>query len=320
MAKTKFRYNPQTLTFDTVRVPLKRRIGRFLLGMSLASGVFVGLGYAFTSFIDTPGVMALKRENADLLLRYDLIRRQSGELSELLHHIERRDNQLYRVIFESDSIPASIRRGGYGGHEQYNFGPSAHAEMLRQTSEQIDELAWRAYIQSRSFDDVVELAKNKVLLNECIPAIHPISVKDFSRISDFFGWRKKHPVTGVVAFHHGLDFAGKIGTPIYATGDGVVESTSYSFGGYGNQVVIDHGFGYKTRYAHLHKINVEPGQRVKRAEAIGQLGNSGRSTGPHLHYEVMVRGKHVNPLNYFNNMSEEEYEQMLQNASSQFLD
>lgn len=320
MAKTKFRYNPQTLTFDTITVPLRRRIGRALLAVGLVGGIFVGLGYTFTSLIDTPGVMALKRESADLLLNYELMRRQVGELSEMLQRIEHRDNQLYRVIFESDSIPTSIRRGGYGGHEQYNFGPSAHAEMLQRTSEQIDVLAWRAYIQSRSFDDVVELAKNKVLLNECIPAIHPISVKDFSRISDFFGLRKKHPVTGQVSFHHGLDFAGAIGTPIYATGDGVVESTSYSFAGYGNQVVIDHGFGYKTRYAHLHKINVEPGQKVKRAEIIGQLGNSGRSTGPHLHYEVLVRERHVNPLNYFNNMSEQEYELMIQNASSLFLD
>lgn len=280
----------------------------------------MGLGFAFTSFIDTPSVLALQRENADLLLNYELTRRQMDEMVDMMQELETRDNQLYRVIFESDPIPLSIRKGGYGGHEEYNFGASEYADMLRHTSETLDELTWRAYIQSRSFDDVIALAKNKELLNECIPAIHPISVKDISRISDFFGPRKRHPVTGQVSFHHGLDFAGAIGTPIYATGDGVVESTSYSFGGYGNQVVVDHGFGYKTRYAHLHKISVEPGQKVKRAEEIGQLGNSGRSTGPHLHYEVIVRNKQVNPLNYFNNMSEEEYENMLKNASSQFLD
>lgn len=320
MAKTKFRYNPQTLTFDTIKVSVRQRIARAALALLVSGGIFVGLGFAFTSFIDTPSVMSLKRENANLLLSYELTRRQMGELMDMMQRIESHDNHLYRVIFESDSIPTSIRRGGYGGHEEYNFGASEHSEMLQRTSEMLDELAWRAYIQSRSFDDVIDLAKNKVLLNECIPAIHPVSVKDFTRISDFFGLRKKHPVTGLVSFHHGLDFAGAIGTPIYATGDGVVESTSYSFGGYGNQVVIDHGFGYKTRYAHLHKINVEPGQKVKRAEVIGQLGNSGRSTGPHLHYEVMVRDKHVNPLNYFNNMSEEDYENMIKNASIQFLD
>lgn len=321
MQQDKYRFNQQTLQFDKVDVPLKKRLAKILIHFVLYFGIFIVLGYSFSFFIDTPSVKGLKRTNSELLLKYELTAKQLSEMGDALSDVEARDNNIYRAIFESDPIPSSIRRGGSGGHEHYSqFENVSNREELVTISRLLDELTWRSYIQSRSFDDVFILAKNKERMNECIPAIQPVSVKDFVRISDFFGMRKKHPVTGLTTFHYGIDFAGSTGTPIHSAGDGVVVSASYSFKGYGNQVIIDHGFGYKTRYAHLKKINVEVGQKVKRTEVIGLMGSTGQSTGPHLHYEVLVRNKPVNPLNYFNDMTEEDYENMLKNASSQFLD
>lgn len=321
MQRPKYRFNPQTLSFDAVRIPLRKRMAKVLIHFIMSLAFFVGLGYSFTFFVDTPNVKSLKRQNSELLLRYDLTSKQLNEMSEVLATIEARDNNIYRAIFESDTIPTTIRRGGYGGHEKYtHLHGTGHGEMVRGIALQLDMLTWRTYIQSRSFDDVTVLAKNMELLNECIPAIQPVSVKDFVCISDFFGLRRRHPVLGTTTFHSGIDFAGADGTPIHATGDGEVIAASYSFGGYGNQVVIDHGFGYQTRYAHLKKIKVAVGQKVKRTEVIALMGNTGQSTGTHLHYEVLIRNKAVDPLNYFNDMTEEDYEDMLKNASSQLLD
>lgn len=321
MARTKYRFNQQTLSFDTIEIPFGKRVTKILIHFVLYFGIFIVLGYSFAFFIDTPKAKALKRLNSELLLKYDLTEKSLEHMNQLLTTIETRDNNIYRAIFESDSIPTSIRRGGYGGHETYQqFDGLSNGNLMRKTAKMLDEIAWRSYIQSRSFDDVAILAKNKERMNECIPAIQPVSVKDFVRISDFFGLRRKHPVTGLTTFHYGIDFAGTPGTPIHAVGDGVVICASYSFKGYGNQVIIDHGFGYKSRYAHLKSINVVEGQKVKRTEVIGLLGSSGQSTGPHLHYEVLLRNQAVNPLNYFNDMTEDDYEKMLKNASSQFLD
>lgn len=321
MSRAKYRFNPQTLSFDAVEVSLKKRLAKILIHFVLSCGIFIVLGYSFAFFIDTPKERSLQRINSELILKYELTEKSLEHMSQILSDIERHDNFIYRTIFEADTIPNTIRQGGYGGHERYTqFDGLTHGDLMRKTSRMLDGLAWRSYIQSRSFDDVVTLAKNKERMNECIPAIQPVSVKDFVRISDFFGLRRRHPVTGLTSFHRGLDFAGAPGTPIHATGDGIVIRASYSFDGYGNQVVIDHGFGYKTRYAHLQSINVTEGQKVKRTEVIGLMGSSGRSTGPHLHYEVLLRNTSVNPINYFNNMTEEDYENMLKNASSQFLD
>jgi murein DD-endopeptidase MepM/ murein hydrolase activator NlpD len=179
------------------------------------------------------------------------------------------------------------------------------------TFKRIDVLSKKIYVQSKSFDTVIELAKNKEKMNACIPAIQPVGLKDFARISDYFGARSD-PFTGKRTMHHGMDFTGPKGSDIFATGDGVVVTSGYTVHGYGNRVIIDHGYGYKTIYAHLNKIYVDEGQRVSRGDVIGALGNTGRSTGAHLHYEVKLNNRSVNPINYyFNDMSEEEYELMV---------
>ncbi len=320
MAKIKYQFNPHTLSFDIIRIPFYKRLTKILIHLGFYLAIFFVLGYGFSIFVDTPIEQGLKRTNSEYLLKYELTIKQLNELNIMLAQMESRDNNIYRSIFETDSIPLSIRRGGYGGAEKYaNLYGNSNSAVLIKTYRMLDEISWRSYIQSRSFDEVAEMAKNKERMIECVPAIQPISVKNLVRISDFYGFRKD-PMSRARTMHQGIDFAGPIGTPVYSTGDGVVIEADYSFSGYGNQVIVDHGFGYKTRYAHLHKINVKVGDKVERAEMVGSLGSSGKSTGPHLHYEVMVRNNPVNPINYFNDMTEDDYELMLDNYSSDFMD
>ncbi len=320
MAKIKYQFNPHTLSFDIIRIPFYKRLAKILIHLGFYLAIFFVLGYGFSIFVDTPIEQGLKRTNSEYLLKYELTIKQLNELNIMLAQMESRDNNIYRSIFETDSIPLSIRRGGYGGAEKYaNLYGNSNSAVLIKTYRMLDEISWRSYIQSRSFDEVAEMAKNKERMIECVPAIQPISVKNLVRISDFYGFRKD-PMSRARTMHQGIDFAGPIGTPVYSTGDGVVIEADYSFSGYGNQVIVDHGFGYKTRYAHLHKINVKVGDKVERAEMVGSLGSSGKSTGPHLHYEVMVRNNPVNPINYFNDMTEDDYELMLDNYSSDFMD
>ncbi len=313
MGKTKFRYNPLTLSFERIEYSLPQKIAKVAIkfGYSLLiASVFVG---TYSIFFDTPKEKILKRTNAEIRLNFELLENRIADANSVVDIIQRRDNHIYRSIFEADTIPSTIRLGGYGGSSRYNrFEAISNPEPVIRTLNMLDQLTWKVYIQSKSFDEVVEMAKNKEKMVLSIPAIQPVAVKDLVRMSDDFGYRRD-PFTRQIKLHTGIDFAGPIGVPVYATGNGVVVEANFSFFGYGNQVVVDHGFGYKTRYAHLHKMNVQVGQEVVRGQQIGTLGNSGRSTGPHLHYEVILRNNPVNPLNYFNDMRSDEYDQMVAN-------
>jgi murein DD-endopeptidase MepM/ murein hydrolase activator NlpD len=234
----------------------------------------------------------------------------------LLTEIQQRDNNIYRSIFEADTIPSSLRMGGLGGVSRYDeLQWFSKSNLLIDIASKLDQVTWKTYIQSKSFDEVVGLAKNKEKMIVSIPAIQPVSVSDLNRISDYFGSRWD-PFTRKRKFHYGIDFAGPKGVPVYATGNGKVVSAEFSFFGYGNVVLIDHGFGYKSRYAHLQSIAVSSSDKVTRGQIIGYLGNSGRSTGPHLHYEVLHRNNAVDPLNYFNEMSPEEFDLMVNKANT----
>lgn len=313
MGKTKFRYNPLTLSFERIEYSLPQKIAKLAIkfGYSLLiASVFVG---TYSIFFDTPKEKILKRTNAEIRLNFELLENRIADANSVIDVIQRRDNHIYRSIFEADTIPSTIRLGGYGGSNRYNrFEAISNPEPVIRTLNMLDQLTWKVYIQSKSFDEVIEMAKNKEKMVLSIPAIQPVAVKDLVRMSDDFGYRRD-PFTRQIKLHTGIDFAGPIGVPVYATGNGVVVEANFSFFGYGNQVVVDHGFGYKTRYAHLHKMNVQVGQEVVRGQQIGTLGNSGRSTGPHLHYEVILRNNPVNPLNYFNDMRSDEYDQMVAN-------
>jgi murein DD-endopeptidase MepM/ murein hydrolase activator NlpD len=312
MAKTKYRFNPHTLKFDVISHPLRKKIAKIAIHLLVNVTIAASLTYIYSIFLDTPKEKNIKRDIANITLKYDLFQRKINEKSNLVNEFQKRDNNIYRAIFEADSIPNSLREGGYGGVNRYKiFEKYQHADLLVSTFTMLDRLSWKVYVQSKSFDEVIDLARNKEKMTHCVPAIQPVSL---TNISAYFGFRPD-PFTRKTTMHYGIDFTGSIGTPVHVTGDGIVIEAEYSFNGYGKQIVVDHGFGYKTRYAHLSKIGVKTGEKVKRGEVVGLLGNTGRSTGPHLHYEVLLRNSSTDPLNYFNDLTMEDYDKMVKYAT-----
>ena len=317
MSKTGYRFNPETLSYDKIRITNKRKlwswIVKFFQSLSLAIVIF----FIVTSIIDSPKEKALKREKEELLAQYNLLDNQINRLDKVLKDLENRDDNIYRVIFETEPIDASIRRAGTGGSNKYeDIKNMDNAELIINTSKKLDELAKAMYIQSRSYDEIEHLAKNKMDMLDSIPAILPVSLSNKAvRFSSSFGYRI-HPIYKTVKLHAGMDFSGPIGTPIYATGNGKITSAS-THKGYGKCIEIDHGFKYKTVYAHLDKYNVRVGQKVKRGDIIGYMGNTGRSTGPHIHYEVKKNNVPVDPINYyFNDLTAEEYDKLVLEANN----
>jgi murein DD-endopeptidase MepM/ murein hydrolase activator NlpD len=267
--------------------------------------------------LELPKTIILKKRNAEWASKMEVMNRQLDKCDETLTALQMRDDDIYRARFGMHEIPQEVRNACFGGVNRYShYDAMDQSAPLKRTAIRLDVLTKKTYVQSRSFDEVAQLSKRAGEMASCIPAISPV-VPDRSiyRLSSSFGYRSD-PFTGKSKRHSGVDFALKPGNPIYATGDGVVEKVKYEFYGYGNQVLIDHGFGYKTRYAHLKSINVVEGMKVKRGECIGESGNSGRSSGPHLHYEVLYKDKHINPANYFDlTITPEEYSTMVQNTA-----
>ncbi|MBP7808080.1 MAG: M23 family metallopeptidase [Bacteroidia bacterium] len=316
MSKVKYRFNTKSLTYEKVKVTFRDRFWRFLsylaIGLVFATGTVL-LAY---KFIDSPKEKMLKREIEALQLQYNLLHKKMDQTQLVLNDLQDRDDNIYRVIFESEPIPNSIRQAGFGGSDRYSvFDNYENAELLKTTTERLDKITKELYIQSKSFDEVVNLAKNKEQLLSSIPAIMPINNKDLRRQPGGFGWRT-HPIYKTPEFHPGMDFAAEQGTPIYATGDGVVETADANAQGYGNHVVINHGFGYQTLYGHMSKMAVKVGKKIKRGELVGYVGSTGLSTAPHIHYEVIKNGEKVNPINfYFNDLTPQQYQVMLEMSS-----
>lgn len=316
MSKVKYRFNTKSLTYEKVKVTFRDRFWRFLsylaIGLVFATGTVL-LAY---KFIDSPKEKMLKREIEALQLQYNLLHKKMDQTQLVLNDLQDRDDNIYRVIFESEPIPNSIRQAGFGGSDRYSvFDNYDNAELLKTTTERLDKITKQLYIQSKSFDEVVNLAKNKEQLLSSIPAIMPINNKDLRRQPGGFGWRT-HPIYKTPEFHPGMDFAAEQGTPIYATGDGVVETADANAQGYGNHVVINHGFGYQTLYGHMSKMAVKVGKKIKRGELVGYVGSTGLSTAPHIHYEVIKNGEKVNPINfYFNDLTPQQYQIMLEMSS-----
>ncbi|PCJ86733.1 MAG: peptidase M23 [Flavobacteriales bacterium] len=323
MFEAKYKYNPKTLTYEKVAITLRKRllkIGFFILTGLVFAVLIVISSY---SFIDSPREKRLQRENQQLSLQYEIMNSRLSQMEGVLEDIQKRDDYIYREIFEAEPIPNNIRKAGFGGVNRYKqlYGYD-NSELTIETSKRLDKLSKQLYIQSKSFDEVYEMAKQKEKMLASIPAIQPISNKDLTRVASGFGMRI-HPIYKTRRRHDGMDFTAKIGTDIYATGNGKVVEVVRSRRGYGNHVVIDHGYGYRTLYAHMNKFKVRKGQKVKRGEIIGYVGNTGTSAGPHLHYEVVKNERKINPVNfYFNDLSPEEYEQMIEisSASNQSFD
>jgi murein DD-endopeptidase MepM/ murein hydrolase activator NlpD len=316
MPKIKYHFDSKTLTFKKVKLVWKEKVKRALAFLLVTGSAAVLINFVFTSFHKTPKEINLEEEREVLLSKYAGLNNRLGELTLIIDDIQQRDDYFYRSIFELEPIPPTVREAGFGGTNRYlDLEGYDNSEVIIGTAKELDVLSKKIYVQSKSFDTVIELARNKEKMIASIPAIQPVALKDFTRISDYFGVRND-PFTGKKRMHHGMDFTGPEGADIFVTGDGVVVEAGYSIYGYGNRVVIDHGYGYKTIYAHLEKILVDEGQKVKRGDVLGTLGNTGRSTGAHLHYEIKLNNRPVNPINYyFNDISEEEYELMVEACS-----
>ena len=317
MAKQKvyYFYNPKTLSYERVYPSFKERvlsaIGKFVMSTVLGS-LMVG---AIMFFIDSPEEVLLKKENSLLSSHYKLLDKRLDEAMTIIEGMQERDNNLYRALFMADPISAANKTGLKNSSRYNDLRHLPNAEIVLTTSQKMDALARRLYVQSKSFDDLLELAQTQEERLQCIPAIQPIANKDLKQTASGYGMRMD-PIYRTPRFHAGMDFNARVGTDIYATGNGLVEFAGWRQG-YGNTVVINHGFGYKTLYAHMHNIKIREGQKVSRGEVIGTVGNTGKSTGPHLHYEVLVRGIHDNPAKYyFMDLSPEEYDRMFQIAES----
>lgn len=298
----KYIFNSQTLSYEVIDEPRKRVYIR--LGVIAAVGLvcFFAYFYLFTGVLGmkTPKELVLENRNRELVSKMQMLERRMEEKNEVLVDIQMRDNMVYRPIFGMDEISSDVRNAGFGGVDRYSsLEQFEHSALLVSTAMKMDILTKKTYIQSRSFDEVSVLAKRAGEMAACVPSIYPFERTARVHQSSSFGYRF-HPIRKSVIFHEGIDFSGPSGEPIFATGDGVVEQVQYQYFGYGNCVVIDHGFGYKTRYAHLKETKVTKGQKVSRGDQIATMGNTGQSTGTHLHYEVIYMGKHINPWNFLN--------------------
>ncbi len=313
MGKSKYRFNTESLNYDKVRPSLKKRLLILISYISILALVAILLNVFYSSVFDSPREKALKRENSLLNNQFKILNEKVAHLETVLEDIEKRDDNIYRTIFNADPIPHSVRDAGTGGVNRYeDLEGYDNSDMIIETAKRLDQLSKAVVVQSKSYDDVIEMAKSRELQLSSLPAIQPISNKDLTRTASGWGYRI-HPIYKIRKFHHGMDFTAPTGTEVYATADGTIEVVEKSRRGYGNKVIIDHGFGYKTLYAHLEGFNnLIKGKKVKRGDVIAFVGSSGLSTAPHLHYEVHRNNKKINPINYyFEDLTADEYDEMI---------
>jgi murein DD-endopeptidase MepM/ murein hydrolase activator NlpD len=314
MSKVKYYYDPDTLSYRPIEFTNKKLISNVVLFI-LASFVF-GLSSLLillnSDWINTPAEISQKRALENYELQFEILSKKLNQIEAVVENIEERDNNIYRVYFEASPIPEEQRRAGFGGVNRYkNLEGYDNSDLIINTTKRLDVLSKQTVVQSRSLDEIERLAANKAELIEAIPSIQPIKNQDLMRMASGYGYRTD-PFTKKRRFHYGMDFSARRGTPIYATGNGVVKRADNRSSGYGKHIRIDHGFGYVSLYAHLSKYNVRRGQRVKRGDIIGYVGNTGRSVGPHLHYEIFKDKKKINPLNfYYGNLSQKEFDALL---------
>ena len=324
MSKVKYYYDTKTLSYRKIERSFRQKLKDSIVVIA-ASGILAALFFVlYTIVIDSPKEKKLKRENMALQIQYNLLNERMDNMAVVLEDMQNRDDNIYRVIFESDPIPSSVRNAGFGGANRYKeLEGYESSALLIETKKKLDELSKMAAVQSKSFDEVKNMALDKEKMLASIPGIQPIANKNLKRMASGYG-RRIHPIYKVRKMHWGMDFSAKTGTPIFATGDGIISNDRKVGGsGYGKYIVINHGYGYQTLYAHMSKVAVKKGQKVKRGDVIGYVGNTGRSVAPHLHYEVVKDGKKVNPINfYYSDLTPEEFEQMIEisNSTNQSFD
>lgn len=320
MAKIKYYYDTESCRYERIKVSTLD-VSLNLLGFFVISSL-IGLGIFFISdhYFESPAKAALRKENEELKLYYDLLEKEMKIVNDELDVLEERDDDIYRVIYGVDPVPDEIRAAGYGGVDRYKDLLDKGIErenLIIENLKRVDQLKKEMYIQTKSYDDIMELALDNEAKLASLPAIQPVSNKELKRLASGFGMRM-HPIYKKLRMHKGIDFSVRIGTPVYATGDGVIIETKSKFNGYGKSIEIKHGYGFKTLYAHLSQFAVKKGQKVKRGQLIGYSGNSGASTGPHLHYEVIENGKHVNPVyHFYQDLTHSEYEEIIKLSSKE---
>lgn len=314
--KINYHFNVHSLSIEKVRVTIKDRLKKVFTVVGFGS-VFAAVVLLIAyNFFNSPKEKMLLREIEQYKLQFEIMNNKINNISAVLKDIENRDDNIYRVIFEAEPIPSSIRNAGIGGNNRYaSLEGFNNSEQIIETAKKIDKISRQLYVQSKSFDEVYEMAKNKEDMMVRLPAILPMP-KNRGQIISGFGLRF-HPILKYRRMHTGIDISAPKGTPIYATGDGVVTSTGKE-GGYGITCQINHGYGYETLYGHLSKVVVKQGQKVKRGEIIGYVGSTGLSMAPHLHYEVILNGKKVNPVYFFyNDLSPAEYEEVIEKSNEE---
>jgi murein DD-endopeptidase MepM/ murein hydrolase activator NlpD len=320
MSKVKYYYDSETLSYQKIENKRNRKFGFALLGIAGAflAGFILLVVYINIPQIETPKEMALKRELQNMQLQYNILNKKMDQIENVLANVEDRDNNIYRLYFETNPIPEEQRKAGFGGINRYkNLEGYENSKLISETNQRMDILTKQIVVQSKSLDEIAVLAEEKEKLLAAIPAIQPVKNENLKRIASGYGWRSD-PFTKVKKFHYGMDFSAPRGTPVYATGDGVIDRADNRSTGYGNHIRIDHGFGYTSLYAHLYKYNVRRRQKVKRGDVIGFVGSTGRSEGPHLHYEIFMNEERINPINfYYGNLSPEEFDQVLIKAQQE---
>jgi len=311
--KKRYQFNAQTLAYEVHRTPLRNRFSKGLLVFFMSVAAFAGYYLLYTQFfgLDTPKTAYLKYRYVEMNSKFELLQRQFEQNNQALADLQMRDNNIYRPIFGMEELSQDVRDAGFGGVNRYSHLESvSSSSALVDAVKRMDVIYKKAFVQSRSYDEVSILARRADEMAQCVPAIPPVALKNV-RLSSLFGYRSD-PFYGTKRMHQGIDLSGDRGEPIYASGNGTVVEVKRNFFGYGREIVIDHGFGYKSRYAHLQQMLVKVGDVVKRGDQIATMGNTGKSKGVHLHYEVIYRERRVNPLNYYNQeVKGEEYMAMV---------
>ncbi len=320
MSKVKYYYDSETLSYRKIEKKKGRKLKIFalsLLGMFL-SGFLLLMVYINLPSVQTPKELALQRELHNMELQFELLNKKMKQAQTVLAEVEDRDNNLYRVYFESNPIPEEQRKAGFGGINRYqDLEGFDNSKLIINTTRNLDILTKQIVVQSKSLDEIAKLAEEKEKLLAAIPAIQPVKNADLTRMASGYGYRTD-PFTKARKFHYGMDFTAPRGTPVYATGDGVITRADNTATGYGNHVVIDHGFGYESLYGHLYKYNVRAGQKVLRGDIVGFVGSTGRSEAPHCHYEVFKDGERINPINfYYGSLTAEEFSDMLKKSQEE---
>ena len=317
MAKQKrYIFNQLTQDFEVLETSKSRTFLRILLIALSVLGIAFLFAVLLFTFIKSPKEKAQARELEYMKLKYEILNDRLDDLEALMTDMEQRDNNLYRVMFEADPIPSQVRRSGFSDADRYaDLYGYMNSDLVVSAARKLDVISSQLYNQSVSYDSLFVMARNKSDMLAHIPAIFPLKETEVKYISSYFGYRPD-PIYKIEKFHSGMDFTAALGTEAYATGDGVVYDVESNEWGYGNMVILDHGYGYKTRYAHLLKPAVRKGQKVKRGQVIGYIGATGKATGVHLHYEVLKNDDQIDPINFFyQDLTPDEYDQILEQST-----